>query len=450
MHRGKLEEAIGYRPPLIQQTIRLVRKLNWLSIAVPVIGLTVAAMAVAGWFLNGQEVSTPLLVLMLLMFALPASEGATGLFNTLVTFIVKPTRIVGYEFKEGIPPEARTLVVVPCLIANRDDVDDLVRNLEVHYLTNPHGDIFFALLSDWRDSLVEETQADLEVLDYAKREIAALTARYAHDGKTRFYLLHRRRIYNPSEGVWMGWERKRGKLHELNMLLRGDRDTSYLPGANMAPEDVQYVMTIDADTRLMREAVTKLVGKMHHPINRPVLDPDTNRVVEGYGLLQPRVTPSLTTGKDASVFQRVFSINRGVDPYVFTVSDVYQDITGEGTFTGKGLYHVDAFEAALKGRIDENTVLSHDLLEGSFARCALVTDVELVEDFPTRYEVEVSRQHRWARGDWQLLPYILDPMRGITALGRWKMVDNLRRSLTPIAWFFASVIGWYAMAPMGA
>lgn len=450
MHRGKLEEAIGYRPPLIQQAIRLVRKLNWLSIAVPVIGLTVAAMAVAGWFLNGQEVSTPLLVLMLLMFALPASEGATGLFNTLVTFIVKPTRIVGYEFKEGIPPEARTLVVVPCLIANRDDVDDLVRNLEVHYLTNPHGDIFFALLSDWRDSLVEETQADLEVLDYAKREIAALTARYAHDGKTRFYLLHRRRIYNPSEGVWMGWERKRGKLHELNMLLRGDRDTSYLPGANMAPEDVQYVMTIDADTRLMREAVTKLVGKMHHPINRPVLDPDTNRVVEGYGLLQPRVTPSLTTGKDASVFQRVFSINRGVDPYVFTVSDVYQDITGEGTFTGKGLYHVDAFEAALKGRIDENTVLSHDLLEGSFARCALVTDVELVEDFPTRYEVEVSRQHRWARGDWQLLPYILDPMRGITALGRWKMVDNLRRSLTPIAWFFASVIGWYAMAPMGA
>jgi hypothetical protein len=207
--------------------------------------------------------------------------------------------------------------------------------------------------------------------------------------------------------------------------------------------NVQYVMTLDADTRLMRDAVTKLVGKMHHPINQPVLDPKTNRVIHGYGLMQPRVTPSLTTGKEASVFQRVFSVGRGLDPYVFTVSDVYQDLTGEGSFTGKGLYHVDAFEASLKGRIDENSVLSHDLLEGSFARCALVTDVELVEDFPVRYEVEVSRQHRWARGDWQLLPYILDPKRGVTALGRWKMVDNLRRSLTPIAWFFASVLGWY-------
>ncbi|MCM2396404.1 protein ndvB [Rhizobium sp. S95] len=448
--RPLLEEAIDYSVPVWRSIALAIKRLNWLAIAIPVIGLTIGALALVGYFLAQAGLATPLILILLAMFSLPASEGATGLFNTLVTLMVKPSRLTGYEFKTGIPADARTLVAVPCLIAKRDDIDELIRNLEVHYLTNPHGEIYFALLSDWRDSLVEETAADLEVLEYAKQEVAALNARYAHVGKTLFYLLHRRRLYNPAEGCWMGWERKRGKLHEMNLLLRGDRDTSYLPGANMVPEDVKYVMTLDADTRLMRDAVTKLVGKLHHPINRPVHDPKTGRVVSGYGLLQPRVTPSLTTGEDASVFQRVFSMNRGLDPYVFTVSDVYQDITGEGSFTGKGLYDVDAFETSIKGRIDENTVLSHDLLEGSFARCALVTDVELVEDFPTRYEVEISRQHRWARGDWQLLPYIIDPARGITALGRWKMVDNLRRSLTPIAWFIASALGWATMGPVGA
>lgn len=448
--RAELEAEIGYRAPLSRRVSDGIRKLHWLAIAVPVILLTLAGLAVIGNFLTTAALATPLIIVLLLLVSLPVSEGATGLFNTLVTFLVKPSRLTGYEFKNGIPEDARTLVAVPCMITKRDDVDELIRNLEVHYLTNPHGEIYFALLSDWKDSAQEETPADLEILDYAMRELEGLNARYRSEGRTRFYLLHRRRLYNPAEGCWMGWERKRGKLHELNLLLRGDRDTSYMPGANMVPENVRYVMTLDADTRLMRDAVTKLVGKMHHPINRPVHDEKTGRVVSGYGILQPRVTPSLTTGNDASVFQRIFSMNRGLDPYVFTVSDVYQDLTDEGTFTGKGLYDVDAFERAIKGRIDENTVLSHDLLEGSFARCALVTDVELVEDFPTRYEVEVSRQHRWARGDWQLLPYIGDPGRGITALARWKMVDNLRRSLTPIAWYAASVLGWAAMDPVTA
>ncbi|MCM2293314.1 protein ndvB [Allorhizobium sp. BGMRC 0089] len=446
--RQELERAVGYRVPIHTALTRAFKRLHWLAIALPVLALTALALALVAWYLSYAGLSLPLIVVLVALFALPASEGATGLFNTLATYMMKPARLVGYEFKEGIPAQARTLVAVPCLISKRDHVDELVRNLEVHYLTNPRGEVYFALLSDWPDAKTEESEADLEVLEYAKREIAALNTRYRDAGRTPFYLLHRRRLFNPQEDCWMGWERKRGKLHELNLLLRGDKDTSYLPGANTVPEGVQYVMTLDADTRLMRDAVTKLVGKMYHPINRSVHDAKTGRVISGYGILQPRVTPSLTTGKDASVFQRVFSTNRGLDPYVFTVSDVYQDITGEGSFTGKGLYHVDAFETAIKGRIDENTILSHDLLEGSFARCALVTDVELVEDFPIRYEVEISRQHRWARGDWQLIPYILDPGRGITALGRWKMVDNLRRSLTPIAWFAASIIGWFAMDPL--
>ncbi|MGL3607503.1 GH36-type glycosyl hydrolase domain-containing protein [Rhizobium sp. G187] len=448
--RKELEDAISYQPPLSRKLVDGIKQLNWLAIAIPVILLTLAALAFIGHFLAATALATPIVVILLLLVSLPVSEGATGLFNTLVTYFVKPSRLTGYEFKNGIPEDARTLVVVPCMITKRDDVDELVRNLEVHYLTNPHGEIYFALLSDWKDSQKEETPADLEILDYAMREVASLNERYRDENRTRFYLLHRRRLHNPAEGCWMGWERKRGKLHELNLLLRGDRDTSYMPGANTVPEDIRYVMTLDADTRLMRDAVTKLVGKMHHPINRPVHDEKTGRVISGYGILQPRVTPSLTTGNDASVFQRIFSMNRGLDPYVFTVSDVYQDLTDEGSFTGKGLYDVDAFERAIKGRIDENSVLSHDLLEGSFARCALITDVELVEDFPTRYEVEVSRQHRWARGDWQLLPYIGDPSHGLTSLARWKMVDNLRRSLTPIAWFAASVLGWATMDPVVA
>lgn len=446
----ELEKRIGYRPRIDQKIKRFAMGYNWLSIALPVLFLTVLAMAVVGYFLHHAGMPWYVIAAFLLMFSLPASEGATGLFNTLVTFFVKPARLVGYEFKSGIPEDARTLVAVPCMITSRDTIDEMVRNLEVHYLANPSGEIYFSLISDWRDAPQEKLPSDTELLDYAKREIAQLNAKYDFTGRERFFLLHRRRLYNPSEEAWMGWERKRGKLHELNLLLRGDQDTTFVAGANTVPENVRYVMTLDADTRLMREAVTKLVGKLHHPINRPVHDEVTGRVIKGYGLLQPRVTPSLTTGHEASVFQRVFSISRGIDPYVFTVSDVYQDMTGEGTFTGKGLYDVDAFERALKGRIEENSVLSHDLLEGSFARCALVTDVELVEDFPTRYEVEVSRQHRWARGDWQLIPFIFDRTKGVTALGRWKMIDNLRRSLTPIAWFFASVLGWYFMEPSGA
>jgi cyclic beta-1,2-glucan synthetase len=445
-----LEADLGYRVPFGLQFLRAMQRMNWLSIAIPVVVLTFIALVVIGRLMSygGAPVSTILILLAILV--LPASEGATGLFNFIVTNFVKPERLIGYEFEEGVPEDARTLVTIPCLIGNRDHVDELVRNLEVHYLANPRGELYFALLSDWPDSPVEEREGDLDVLDYARREIANLSARYAHDGKTRFYLLHRRRLYSEGEGVWMGWERKRGKLHELNRLLRGERDTTFLPGANIVPTEIQYVMTLDSDTRLVRDTVTKLVGKLYHPINRPVHDPESRRVVSGYGVLQPRVTPSLTTGKDASVFQRIFSVNRGLDPYVFAVSDVYQDLTGEGTFTGKGLYHVDAFETALRGRIEENSILSHDLLEGSMARCALVTDAELVEDFPIRYEVEVSRQHRWARGDWQLLPYIFDPKRGLTGLGCWKMFDNLRRSLTPIAWFFAAVLGWAWLSPLGA
>ena len=333
-------------------------------------------------------------------------------------------------------------MVVPSLIGSRDEVDDTLRRLEVHHLANPSGAVSFALLSDWPDSPAEQRVEDDEILDFARGEIARLNERYPTEGAPLFHLLHRRRIYNESQKCWMGWERKRGKLHELNLLLRGDPDTTFLPLEAPLPEGIVHVMTLDSDTRMMRDCVTRLAGKLCHPLNRPVIDAETGRVTAGYSILQPRVTPSLTTGDESSFLQRVFSANRGIDPYVFAVSDLYQDVFGDGSFTGKGLYHVDAMEAALRGRIQENQVLSHDLLEGAYARSALVTDVEVVEDYPPRYSVDASRQHRWARGDWQLLSFIFSPKSGVPALSRWKMIDNLRRSLTPIFWVLAAIAGW--------
>ena len=440
--RQELERAIGYRPGIARTINRNFRKTGWMGIVLPVFALTALLLGLTGGALETLGLSAPAIALMLVLFAVPASEGALGFFTTVVLLFLKPTRLVGYEYKGGLPAEARTLVVVPSLIGSRDDVEENIRNLEVHHLANTSDELYFALLTDWPDSKTELDTADMEILDFAKSQVARMNARYPAEGTPRFHLLHRRRLYNASEGCWMGWERKRGKLHELNLLLRGDSDTTFMPLDAPLPENVVHVMTLDADTRTTRDAVVRLAGKLCHPLNRPHFDAARRMVTAGYAILQPRITPSLTSGDEASFFQRVFSASRGLDPYVFAVSDLYQDVFGAGSFTGKGLYHVDAFEAALKGRIEENTVLSHDLLEGALAHSALVTDVELVEDYPTRYSVDASRQHRWARGDWQLLRFILDPRSGVPALSRWKMIDNLRRSLTPIFWVMAAISGW--------
>lgn len=446
--RTELEQVCGYKPPLSSRILRTYRGLGLWGIAVPVWAMTLGLLALIyiGMGRTGFDESEQLLFTLLALF--PAYEASLGLFNSLVPWFVQPNRLVGYEYRDGLPADARTLVAVPTLINSRDSVDEHIRNLEVHYLTNPRGEVYFAIVSDWTDSAVEVTPADMEVLDYAREEVAKLNAHYANNGQARFYFLHRRRLFNPSQNCWMGWERKRGKLHELNLLLRGDHDTSFFPPDVPLPRDIRYVMTLDSDTRLTPQSVTNLVGKLSHPLNHPVFDEKTGRITSGYGILQPRVTPSLTTGDDASFLQRVFSANRGIDPYVFAVSDVYQDLLGEGTFTGKGLYDIDAFEQVMKGKIEENTVLSHDLLEGGYARCALASDVEVVEDYPTGYNVDISRHHRWARGDWQLLPFLFSTGKGVSNITRWKMADNLRRSLNPILWVIASFAGW-CFLPLG-
>ncbi len=446
--RHELESKLGCTMPFGTRLRRVWRRSNWVGVVLPVVLLAALLMAAVAPVLAASGLGAGGIALLLVMFLAPASEAAVGLFNSIVSMLVQPTRLIGYEYRDGPPADARTFVVIPTLIGSRDDVDRAVRDLEIHHLANMGGEMHFAVLSDWLDSMVEETTADRDILAYAHEQVAALNARYASEGHARFFLLHRRRRLNPAQGCWMGWERKRGKLHEFNALLRGDRHTSFQAPATALPSDVKYVMTLDADTRTMRDAVARLVGKLDHPLNRPAVDGRAGRLFSGYGILQPRTTPSLTAGAEASSFQRVFSTNRGFDPYVFAVSDVYQDLFGEGIFTGKGLYCVDAMEAALAGRVPENTVLSHDLLEGAYARTALVTDVEVIEDYPTRYLDDAARHHRWTRGDWQLLPWILDPGSGIPGLSRWQMVSNLRRSLTPPLWVAASIAGWSTL-PLG-
>jgi cyclic beta-1,2-glucan synthetase len=444
--RPELEEKCGYTPTIILRWVRFYRNLGLAGLWVPASIFSIAILLVVNYCLTRAGLPSDLVLLFTILAVFPTMETANGFVNWIIPMFMPPTRLIGFEYKNGLPPEAKTLVAVPTLITSRDSVDEHIRNLEVHYLTNPRGEVYFALLTDWADSKVEQTEDDLDILDYAREKITALNNHYTQSNP-RFFLLHRKRLFNSQENRWMGWERKRGKLHELNLLLRGDKDTTYFPSNEEIPTDIKFVMTLDSDTRLTPDSVNRLAGKLIHPLNRPIYSEKAGRIVSGYAILQPRVTPSLTTGDDASFLQRVFSVNRGIDPYVFAVSDVYQDVVGEGTFTGKGLYDIDFFERALSGKIAENTILSHDLLEGGYARAALVSDVEVVEDYPTGYNVDISRHHRWTRGDWQLLPYLFSTKPGITAVTRWKMVDNLRRSLTPIFWILASIAAWTLLPP---
>ena len=398
-------------------------------------------------------------LLLTLLALLPLSDVAVALVNHWITNRFGPKALPGLELREGVPSSMRTMVVVPALLTAREEIEEQIERLEVHYLANQDGDLRFVFLSDWGDSAAERAAGDDELLGIAAEGIARLNKLHATGSvDERFLLLHRRRLWNEREGKWMGWERKRGKLHELNRLLRGATDTSFLKSGDRSfhlpsnvPDGVRYVITLDADTKLPRRAARRLVGKLAHPLNRPKIDTRTGCVVEGYAVLQPRVTPALPTGRAGSFFQHIFSGPGGIDPYAFVVSDVYQDLFGEGSYSGKGIYDVDVFEAALEGRVPENSVLSHDLLEGIFAGSGLVSDIEVVEEFPSRYDVAAARQHRWARGDWQLLPWIFGHGRDscsptrlqkIPLTGRWKLMDNLRRSLSAPAAFLGLLGGW--------
>nr|WP_294515969.1 glucoamylase family protein [uncultured Rhodopila sp.] len=449
--RRALETAIGFRPPLQTFLSRTVRGLGISGYGTAVVAVAIAFLAIPLWLSPGTGIWW--LLLLCLPGFVAASDAAVACVNRLGMWAFGATPLPGLELEPGIPSAFRTIVAVPTLLTTRKAIAEQVARLEVHYLANQDEQLHFVLLSDWIDCPTEHSENDATLLAAAADGIARLNRLHgpAHGGD-RFILLHRHRIWNAGEQSWIGWERKRGKLHEFNRLLRGATDTSFLDQPRALPTDVRYVVTLDSDTRLPHDAVRRLVGKLAHPLNAPRFDPESGCVVEGYSVLQPRVTPSLPVGRDSSLFQRVFSNMDGIDPYAAAVSDLYQDIFGEGSYAGKGIYDLDAFEAALADRVPDSTLLSHDLFEGMFARAGLASDIEVIEEFPSDYAVAALRQHRWARGDWQLLPWIAgaaDVPAGSTRrrsrippIGRWKMLDNLRRSLSAPAIVLAFMAAW--------
>lgn len=390
--------------------------------------------------------------------ALSVSVIAVSLVNSLVTSIMPPRGLPRLDFSKGIPDAHRAMVIVPTLLGGPHEVDALLEALEIRYLGNRDPNLSFALLTDFSDA-PERVQPDDEAwLAYARAAVKSLNETYRHDRPGVFYLFHRPRLWNPYERVWMGFERKRGKLEQFNALLRGEAQTAFsdIIGDPSIFRSIKYVITLDADTQLPRDSARALVGNMAHPLNRPKYDPGKGRIVEGYAILQPRVSISLQSANQ-SRFTKLFAGESGIDPYTREVSDVYQDIFGEGSFIGKGIYDVDAFRLAVDGRFPENLILSHDLLESGYARSALATSVELIEEHPAGYLVESSRRRRWIRGDWQLAGWLLPRPPGpkgrdgskarrrlnpLTALSVWKLCDNLRRSLVPLALFALLAGGW--------
>ncbi len=449
--RRDLESDVAYRPGLAGRLRRFVFA-HATAAYLGAVGVGTSLVAGLGLvYAREQSASSWAQALVVLALLLPASELAIAFVQRLASRMAPPRRLPRLDYSSGIPESASTLVVVPTLFANVRDVEEQLEHLEVLALGNLDPRIHFALLSDFTDASARRMPEDEATLALARAGVEALNGRYGEGRCDRFFLFHRERQWNAGESVWMGWERKRGKIAELNRLLRGAGDTSFQVqvGDLAALPTVRYCITLDSDTRLPRDGAKKLVGIIDHPLNRPLVDPSLGRVTEGYGVLQPRVSVTMASAS-SSLFARLYAGHTGVDPYTTAVSDTYQDLFGEGIFTGKGLYDLDAFTASLEGRVPENALLSHDLFEGLYARTALVTDIEVVDDYPASVLAHTRRQHRWVRGDWQILWWLLPfvpthsgyTRNHLPLISRFKIFDNLRRSLLASATLLLLLLAW--------
>jgi len=449
---------LGLRLPLGQYL--QAKKTFWPSVLFfgSIIFITFAATAVIlNWLQSVMALSWPWLVLFGISLLLTVSQTAVSLVNWFSMILVNPRGLPRMDFSEGIPAYAHTLVVVPCMLSDAQTVSSLLEGIEVRYLANIDAHTDFALLTDFCDARQERMPEDEALLAQVAEGIERLNYKYRRNKDHIFYLLHRPRKWNEKEKVWMGYERKRGKLGDLNAFLRGKGEGrfSVILGDPQKLCDVKYVITLDADSWTSRNAARDLVGVIAHPLNRPVYDEKKQRVVSGYGILQPRVEPGYP-GENPSLFVKIFGGDTGIDPYTKAVSDVYQDLFLEGSFVGKGLYDVDAFERSMEGRFPENIILSHDLLEGCYARSGLVTDVQFYERYPLGYLKDLSRRYRWICGDWQIMPWLFTLVPGaggtkaknpISFLSQWKIADNLRRSLVPLATVTLLLSGWMLFQP---
>ena len=451
----QLEQAAGMRRSLATYMLRLGSRHATL-LYLGAIGLL--TLCTTGFFL-GTVWSDGLAGWQLGLIGIPAllgsSQIAVALINWLATLLARPHPLPRMDYSRGIPPASRTLVVIPTLLTSPQNADALVEALEVRFLANRDANLHFSLLTDFCDAATETLPEDDALVQQVRERIEALNLKYRHTEHDTFFLFHRPRLWNAQEHIWMGYERKRGKLGHLNALLREGNRSPFLciVGNTAILREVKFVITLDTDTQLPREAAQAFAATMAHPLNRAHYDAAKQLVTEGYGILQPRLTVSLPSA-NRSRYAQLHGGDSGIDPYTRTVSDVYQDVFHEGSFIGKGIYDVDAFEQSLKDRLPENRILSHDLLEGCYARAGLLSDVQLHEDCPSRYSADAGRRYRWIRGDWQIAAWLLRnvplpdrtsrtnplPMRS-----QWKLFDNLRRSLAPAGLILLFLWGWIIM-----
>ncbi|HEY5540415.1 MAG TPA: hypothetical protein VIL41_03060, partial [Coriobacteriia bacterium] len=451
--RYELEPAIGYRPHarelLYRGPLRRKGELYWGSLAVltALLALALSLYAIAEGAAMWQ------VVLLLVIGIVPLSELALVVVNRLAAFVFPPRRLPKLDPRLDVDEAHRTLVVVPALLSSVGSTREIIEHLEITYLANRDVNVALGLLGDVRASAEPTRPDDGAITEAAVRGISELNERYETEHGVRpFHLLIRERRFNESEGMWMGWERKRGALTELVREMRGETETSFVTklGETAFRHSCVFVVTLDADTVLPRDGARKLISTIAHPLNRAQWRPGQARVSAGYGLMQPRVGMTLP-GSRRSRFAAMYSGPTGIDPYSGAVSDTYQDVFGEGSFTGKGIFEVDVFAGVLEGRFPENTLLSHDLIEGSFMRTALASDIEVLDDYPANYLAAASRLHRWVRGDWQTLPWLAASVvddegkserNPLSGLHRWKMYDNLRRSLVSPTMLLMIMLGW--------
>ena len=450
--RQELEKRINYHPGWQERASRSVLQHPKLFYIGSIGVLTLLFTALAFLFAAAEGAQITLSILAAVLALIPASGLATSLMNWSVTSLLPPRLLPKLDFSEEIPAEYRTLVVIPALLSSLHEIDSLIGQMELHYLRNDNCNLAFALLTDFNDAPKQNMPGDQELIEYAVHGVEALREKYSADAKSApggeiFFLFNRERLWNARENAWMGWERKRGKLVELNRLLGGAGDTSFTTqvGSLKAILPVRYVITLDADTILPSGDAARLIGTLAHPLNRAVFNPQTGRVMSGYTILQPR-TEIKPTSASQTAFTRIYTGDVGLDLYTHAVSDVYQDLFGEGIYVGKGIYDLPAFMRAEEGKIPENTLLSHDLLEGLLGRVGLVSDIVLYEEFPSTYQAFIRRLRRWMRGDWQLLPWLFAPSvrskARLSAIDTWKIIDNLRRSLFAPALFLLLIAGW--------
>ncbi len=447
-----LSREIGYHPPLTERVRAWILANNE---EFYILGIfTVSVLLIVAFIAPLVPHHTFALVIATLFLALlPATQGAADLVNNIVTAGLHPRSLPKLDLTDGLPADEATLVVVPTLLLSEGQVREMFEDLEARYLSNEDRHLHFGLLTDLPDSLARPEPEDRNALvELALRLTNDLNQKYAQGRGGKFLLLHRHRTFNARQGAWMGWERKRGKLLDLNKFILGDFDSFPVKGGPVEVlRSVRYVITLDSDTQLPRGTAFRMIGTMAHPLNQAIVDPKLRIVTLGYGILQPRVGVSVSSAA-RSRLAALYSGETGFDIYTRAISDVYQDLFGEGIFTGKGIYEVSILHQVLDRRFPRNSLLSHDLIEGAYARAGLVTDIEVIDDYPSHHSAHTRRKHRWVRGDWQIVQWLFGRVpdesgqqveNPISTVSRWKIFDNLRRSLVEPVTFLLLVCGWF-------